>query len=56
MNRKKGWVKIDKSRVREWDLNREDIVITVDERLEKLPKIPLEKIEFLKEDFSEMFK
>lgn len=38
------------------DLNREDIVIAVDERLEKLQKFPLEKIEFLREDFPEMFK
>ncbi|MBO3798301.1 MAG: hypothetical protein QXI42_09670 [Thermoproteota archaeon] len=53
---RKGWVIIDKAKVREEDLNREDIVIAVDERLEKLPKFPLEKIEFLKEDFPEMFK
>lgn len=52
----KGWVIIDKAKVREEDLNREDIVIAVDDRLEKLPKFPLEKIEFLKEDFPEMFK
>jgi hypothetical protein len=55
-NRKKGWIKIDKSMVEEEDLDREDVVIAVDERLEKLPKIPLEKIEFLKEDLPEMFK
>lgn len=53
---KKGWIKIDKRRVKEDDLKREDIVIAADERLEKLPKFPLEKIEFLKEDFPEMFK
>ncbi|MBS7654733.1 MAG: hypothetical protein QXT54_04260 [Thermoplasmatales archaeon] len=53
---RKGWVIIDKAKVREEDLNREDIVIAVDERLEKLPKFPLEKIEFLQEDFPEMFK
>lgn len=56
VNKRKGWVRIDKNRVREEDLDREDIVIAVDERLEKLPKFPLEKIEFLKEDFPEMFK
>ncbi|MEM3586385.1 MAG: hypothetical protein QXO71_03590, partial [Candidatus Jordarchaeaceae archaeon] len=53
---RKGWVIIDKAKVREEDLNREDIVIAVDDRLEKLPKFSLEKIEFLKEDFPEMFK
>ncbi|MEM2087523.1 MAG: hypothetical protein QXF52_02460 [Thermoproteota archaeon] len=53
---KKGWVFIDNAKVREEDLNREDIVITADEKLEKLSKFPLEKIEFLKEDFPEMFK
>ena len=53
---KKGWIKIDKSRVREEDLSREDIVIAVDKGLERLPKFSLEKIEFLKEDFPEMFK
>ncbi|MEM3489607.1 MAG: hypothetical protein QXO75_08165 [Nitrososphaerota archaeon] len=53
---RKGWVIIDKAKVREEDLNREEIVIAVDERLEKLPKFPLEKIEFLQEDFPEMFK
>ncbi|MBO3799240.1 MAG: hypothetical protein QW491_02220 [Thermoproteota archaeon] len=53
---KKGWVIIDKAKVREEDLDREDIVVAVDERLEKLPKFSLEKIEFLKEDFPEMFK
>ncbi|MEM3426441.1 MAG: hypothetical protein QXI42_11680 [Thermoproteota archaeon] len=53
---RKGWVIIDKAKVREEDLDREDIVVAVDERLEKLPKFSLEKIEFLKEDFPEMFK
>ena len=53
---KKGWIKIDKSKIREEDLGREDIIVAVDERLERLPKFPLEKIEFLKEDFPEMFK
>ncbi|MBO3842205.1 MAG: hypothetical protein FGF48_07300 [Candidatus Brockarchaeota archaeon] len=53
---KKGWAIIDKKRVREEDLDREDVIVAVDERLEKLPKFPLEKIEFLKEDFPEMFK
>jgi len=53
---RKGWVIIDKAKVREEDLEGEDIVIAVDEKLEKLPKFPLEKIEFLKEDFPEMFK
>ncbi|MEM3661101.1 MAG: hypothetical protein QXU11_12050 [Thermoproteota archaeon] len=47
---------IDKAKVREEDLDREDIVVAVDERLEKLPKFSLEKIEFLKENFPEMFK
>jgi hypothetical protein len=55
-NRKKGWIKIDKSMVKEEDLDREDVVIAVDEKLEKLPMIPLEKIEFLREDFPELFK
>ncbi|MEM3745960.1 MAG: hypothetical protein QXN67_00610 [Thermoproteota archaeon] len=53
---RKGWVIIDKAKVREEDLDREDIVVAVDERLEKLPKFSLEKIEFLKENFPEMFK
>jgi hypothetical protein len=56
MHAKKGWIKIDKSMVEEEDLGREDVVIAVDEKLEKLPKIPLEKIEFLREDFPELFK
>jgi hypothetical protein len=53
---KNGWIKIDRRNVKEEDLDREDIVIVVDEKLEKLPKFPLEKIEFLKEDFPELFK
>jgi len=44
INRKKEW--IGASGIREEDLDREDVVIAVDEKLEKLPKIPLEKIEF----------
>ncbi|MGC9015073.1 MAG: hypothetical protein ACP5KW_11915 [Thermoproteota archaeon] len=42
--------------IKEEDLTREDIVIAVDKKMKRLPKFPLEKIEFLKEDFPEMFK
>ena len=37
-------------------LPKEDTVVAVDEKLDKLLKFSLEKIEFLKEDFPEMFK
>ena len=51
---RKGWIKIDE--IKEEDLCREDVIITVDKRIKGLEKFPLEKIEFLKEDFPEMFK
>jgi hypothetical protein len=42
--------------IKEEDLDKENIVIAVDSKMKRLPKFPLEKIEFLKEDFPEMFK
>jgi hypothetical protein len=51
---RKGWVKINE--IKKEDLTREDIVIAVDKKMKRLPKFPLEKIEFLNEDFPEMFK
>ncbi|MEM3957218.1 MAG: hypothetical protein QXO47_03330 [Thermoproteota archaeon] len=45
-----------RSGIKEEDLDREDIIIAVDKRMKRLEKMLLEKIEFLKEDFPEMFK
>ncbi len=53
---RRGRVRIDETELRKENLDRDDIVIAVDKRMKKLPKFPLEKIEFLKEDFPEMFK
>jgi hypothetical protein len=42
--------------IKKEDLDKEHIVVAVDRKMKRLPKFPLEKIEFLKEDFPEMFK
>lgn len=51
---RRGWIKIDE--IKREDLHREDVIIAIDKKMKKLEKFPLEKIEFLKEDFPEMFK
>lgn len=53
---RRGWIVVSEAEVKKEDLYSDDVVVAVDERLKKLPKFPLEKIEFLKEDFPEMFK
>ncbi|MGB9726447.1 MAG: hypothetical protein ACPLZ8_07405 [Fervidicoccaceae archaeon] len=48
--------KIGEEEIEKEKLKGEDMVIAVNKRCGKLEKIPLERIEFLKEDFPEMFK
>ncbi|MGB9760484.1 MAG: hypothetical protein ACP5KW_07755 [Thermoproteota archaeon] len=50
------WLGGIRSGIKEEDLYREDVVVAVDKKMKRLEKFPLEKIEFLKEDFPEMFK
>jgi len=61
---RKGWIKLKKEgsifetrakEERDEILSRKDLIIVVDKRMKRLPKIPLEKMQFLREDFPEMF-
>jgi len=61
---RKGWIKLKKEgsifeaeakKERDEILSRKDLVIVVDKRMKRLPKIPLEKMRFLREEFPEMF-
>lgn len=45
----------EKGILKEEDLDKETLVIVVDKRMKRLPKIPLEKMQFLREEFPEMF-
>jgi hypothetical protein len=61
---RKGWIKLKKEgsifetrakEERDEILSRKDLIIVVDKRMKRRPKIPLEKMQFLREDFPEMF-
>ena len=61
---RKGWITLKKEgsifeaeakKERDEILSRKDLIIVVDKRMKRLPKIPLEKMQFLREDFPEMF-
>jgi hypothetical protein len=61
---RKGWITLKKEgsifeaeakKERDEILSRKDLIIVVDKRMKRLPKIPLEKMQFLREEFPEMF-